>query len=267
MISLLFVLTGLMSQMAFAGSAGYKYDSVGDIVRNSSGECWRTSSWSSSNSIAECEGGEAPKVDGDADKDGVVDSMDKCPGTTNVTVDSKGCPRDGDNDGVADAKDRCPSTPAGVRVDMNGCDVNKDSDKDGIPDSADKCPGTAAGTVVNNTGCPLKANISLSNVRFNTATAVLDAESRTILDGIAKTLNANKHLNFEVAGHTDSTGSYAYNVDLSTKRANSVRKYLANKGVAANRLTAKGYGPDKPVASNSTKAGRHQNRRVELVAK
>lgn len=202
----------------------------------------------------------------DSDKDGVADSADKCPGTVSGTdVDSKGCARDTDNDGVADSRDKCPATLAGVKVDANGCDVNKDSDSDGIVDANDDCPGTASGTAVNKRGCELKANIKLDNVQFKTATAILSAESKGILDNIAQVLKENTHLKFEVAGHTDNTGDYNYNVKLSQERAQSVRNYLVDKGVAGNRLTASGYGPDKPVASNETRAGRSQNRRVELV--
>jgi OOP family OmpA-OmpF porin len=69
----------------------------------------------------------------------------------------------------------------------------------------------------------------------------------------------------EVAGHTDSTGSETYNQGLSERRANSVKDYLTSQGVTATRLSAKGYGEAQPVASNDTKEGRAENRRVELI--
>ena len=69
----------------------------------------------------------------------------------------------------------------------------------------------------------------------------------------------------EVAGHTDSTGAEEYNQGLSERRANSVKDYLVSKGVQAQRLQAKGYGESMPVASNDTKEGRAENRRVELI--
>jgi OOP family OmpA-OmpF porin len=69
----------------------------------------------------------------------------------------------------------------------------------------------------------------------------------------------------EVAGHTDSVGSEEYNQGLSERRANTVRDYLASKGINASRLTARGYGEGRPVASNDTSEGRQENRRVELV--
>ena len=69
----------------------------------------------------------------------------------------------------------------------------------------------------------------------------------------------------EVAGHTDSIGTDSYNMGLSLRRANAVRDYLISKGIAAENLTAKGYGESQPVADNQTAAGRFKNRRVELV--
>lgn len=263
---LLLLLSSATSSAIAAESTGYWYNSSGEIVRNSSGECWRTIYWSSSNAIAECEGGTTKKAEADSDNDGVVDSKDNCPGTAaGMTVDNNGCAKDSDKDGIADSNDKCPRTSAGIDVDSRGC--AKDSDNDGIANANDDCPNTARGTVVNTRGCKLAAaSISLNNVQFNTGTAILSSSSKTILDDVAKTLNDNPHLNFEVAGHTDNTGNYQYNVNLSESRATSVRDYLVNKGVAANRLVAKGYGPDKPVASNGTREGRSINRRVELVA-
>jgi outer membrane protein OmpA-like peptidoglycan-associated protein len=72
-------------------------------------------------------------------------------------------------------------------------------------------------------------------------------------------------VNIEVAGHTDSRGSDAYNIKLSQRRAEAVRDYLISKGIAADRLSAKGYGESQPVADNATDEGRFKNRRVELV--
>jgi OOP family OmpA-OmpF porin len=143
-----------------------------------------------------------------------------------------------------------------------------DEDNDGIMNAMDDCPNTPAGTAVNTRGCKLAAaSIKVDNVQFKTGTDVLNNESRQILDNVAQTLKQNPHLSFEIAGHTDSTGNYQANVNLSAKRANSVRQYLIDHGVAGNRLTARGYGPDKPVASNGSREGRAKNRRVELILK
>jgi len=93
----------------------------------------------------------------DSDNDGVVDSKDKCPNTpAGVKVDTNGCPIDSDKDGVADYLDKCPNTPADVKVDVNGCPL--DSDKDGVADYLDKCPNTPAGVKVDVNGCPLDSD-------------------------------------------------------------------------------------------------------------
>ena len=96
--------------------------------------------------------------DRDSDRDGVMDSVDACPGTpAGDAVDARGCslPKDADNDGVVDSADRCPNTPAGDRVDANGCSLPKDSDGDGVVDSADRCANTPAGDRVDANGCSL----------------------------------------------------------------------------------------------------------------
>ena len=96
----------------------------------------------------------APK---DADKDGVIDANDACPGTpAGERVDARGCviPKDADGDGVVDANDACPGTPAGTAVDSRGCPLPKDADKDGVVDANDRCPNTPAGTTVDANGCP-----------------------------------------------------------------------------------------------------------------
>ena len=84
------------------------------------------------------------------------------------------------------------------------------------------------------------------------------------MNDIAKIFIDNANYLVEVQGHTDNVGKYDYNVDLSERRAQAVRTYLINQGVPAERLTAHGYGPDKPIADNKTKAGRAKNRRVEF---
>jgi OOP family OmpA-OmpF porin len=109
------------------------------------------------------------------------------------------------------------------------------------------------------------ANVTLPGVNFATGTATLTQSSRFILDEVAATLADNPNVRVEVAGHTENTGPRALNERLSLQRAESVRTYLISKGISADRMTANGYAWDRPVASNSTKAGRAQNRRTELV--
>lgn len=198
----------------------------------------------------------------DSDGDGVNDDTDKCPGTPAGTpVDASGCEIDSDGDGVGDSKDKCPNTPAGAKVDENGCEL--DSDGDGVVDSQDKCPDTPKGDRVDATGCSFKEEIKLPGVVFETNKADLLPESIPILDGAVSTLKRYPDLKIEVAGHTDSQGADAYNLDLSKRRAATVMKYLQDNGVT-NALSSRGYGERQPVAPNNTAEGRQQNRRVVL---
>jgi outer membrane protein OmpA-like peptidoglycan-associated protein len=206
----------------------------------------------------------------DTDGDRVADGIDQCPNTpAGATVDATGCPTDNDKDGVFDGLDKCPGTPAGTEVDSSGCQRSKDTDGDGVDDTKDKCPGTAAGTRVDAAGCPIlfteaRTPVILRGVTFETGRSALKPESYTVLDIVAASLVANPDIRIEIAGHTDNTGSAATNERLSQARAEAVRAYLASKGVAPDRMVAKGYGPAVPVAPNTTVAGRAQNRRVEL---
>lgn len=255
---------------------GYWTSASGDILRNAYGQCWRTPGWTPENGVAEC--GDAPEAKPaepapaptpapavDSDGDGVVDGEDSCPNTpAGAEVDSKGCELDSDGDGVVNSKDKCPNTPAGSNVDANGCVVDGDDDGDGIANSKDKCPNSAAGEKVDSTGCKLEENIVLKGVNFENNSDVLKPESTATLDDVASTLKRYPEMKVEVAGYTDSRGTVKHNQALSQKRAKAVVKYLGEQGVNTANLTAKGYGPDAPVADNNTAEGRAANRRVEL---
>jgi OmpA-OmpF porin, OOP family len=178
---------------------------------------------------------------------------------------------DSDGDGVIDSLDKCPNTPRGVKVDRVGCPL--DSDRDGVPDYRDRCPGTPRGVKVDANGCPLPSKSAevtaegtwiYKDIQFEVNKADLRQSSLPVLDEIVGVLKAQPKLNVEIQGHTDSTGAHDYNVGLSQRRANSVKAYLVSKGIDSSRMTTKGYGPDRPIASNKTKAGRARNRRVEL---
>jgi len=94
----------------------------------------------------------------------------------------------------------------------------------------------------------------------------LTPEAQARLDAFADKLKAdNRNVYVEVQGHTDATGAKDYNYKLGEERAEAVRRYLNQKGVALNRMNTIPYGPDAPVASNNDKAGRQQNRRVVLI--
>ena len=238
----------------------------------------------------------------DTDKDGVPDYLDECPNTPAEAighVDAKGCELDSDGDGVKDYLDRCPGTPAGASVDRNGCELDTDgdgvpdwrdecprtdkhaighvdskgcdldSDGDGVPDWKDECPMVAG--VKENKGCPeVKREIrqllkkAMQGIEFETAKATIKPASYPLLDQIAQQFIENPSFIIEVQGHTDNTGKADKNLELSQARADAVRDYLISKGVPAERMTARGYGQDRPIADNSTKAGRAKNRRVEF---
>ena len=200
----------------------------------------------------------------DTDNDGIADKDDECPEVAGKP-ELKGCP-DADNDGIADKDDKCPQQ-AGPK-ENNGCPW-PDRDGDGVLDKDDECPDVK-GTVANN-GCPevtqevqKKLNDFAKTILFDLGKATIKPESADVLDNIVKVLNEFKKAKFSVEGYTDSTGNKAKNIKLSEARANSVKDYLVAKGIAADRLSAKGFGPEKPVADNKTKAGREQNRRVEI---
>lgn len=210
----------------------------------------------------------------DNDSDGIGDANDACPGDAEDRDgfrDEDGCPDpDNDGDGILDAKDKCPDQaedPDGYQ-DQDGC-PDPDNDGDGVNDAADTCPDTPAGVKVDKDGCPqaaeIKAAMTLKGVRFKTGSAQLDPSSVTVLEEVAASLKAWPMVRVEVQGHTDNVGAAEANRNLSAQRAETVREYLIAAGVEPARLTAVGYGEDLPVADNTTEAGRQTNRRVELV--
>jgi len=208
----------------------------------------------------------------DTDGDGVPDYLDLCPNTPKDAikfVDKNGCTLDTDGDGVPDYLDKCPNTPVEARgkVDQNGCP--RDIDGDGIPDYLDKCP-TIPGVASNN-GCPeIKKEIktlfkkALQGIQFESGKDLIKKKSFPILDQIATVLKTNPTYLIEIKGHTDNVGDPKFNQILSQKRAESVRKYLVDKGIEEKRMTAKGFGETVPVATNKTAGGRTLNRRVEF---
>ncbi|MDP3775197.1 MAG: thrombospondin type 3 repeat-containing protein [Gemmatimonadales bacterium] len=207
----------------------------------------------------------------DTDGDGVLDNADRCPGSPAGTpVDANGCPRDIDGDGVADNLDRCANTAAGTQVDATGCPVQRDADGDGVIDANDRCANTARTARVDANGCPLAelpaagATMILRNINFAVGGARLTPSSLATLDGIAAAIVATPGSRWEIGGYTSAVGTAALNQRLSQARAQSVMDYLVSKGVARDQLTAVGYGPQRPVAPNTTAAGRAQNRRVEI---
>lgn len=103
-----------------------------------------------------------------------------------------------------------------------------------------------------------------SGITFPVDSSAIQPQFRTTLDQVAQTLSSYNQTYIDVYGHTDSTGSDAYNQSLSERRAQSVADYLAMRGVARARMGVRGFGESQPIASNDSEAGRAQNRRVEI---
>ncbi len=232
------------SHEAFAEDSGYWGTTSGKVWRSGFGGCWRSSNWTPEMADEDC---------GSVTEEAPVEED-----TAYYWAD------DQDRDGVNDADDRCPFTPEGVAVDSNGC--ANDNDGDGVPDYLDQCPETPLGTVVDTNGCA-RTLVTLSGIHFEFDSARLTSEARSILDRASPSIQANPSTNISVEGHTDSTGSDSYNLDLSQRRAKSVVDYLISHGVSSSRLDPVGKGESYPITSNDTREGRHQNRRVEVIAR
>ena len=199
----------------------------------------------------------------DTDKDGIFDDKDKCPDMPGYP-ELDGCPYpDRDKDGVTDNKDRCPDEPGSTKND--GCPI-VDRDGDGVPDATDRCPDTPG--PASNYGCPEDVKTKLTyiakNIYFHVDKATLQDISFEPLNQLADILTRYPNAKLTIEGHTDNTGSNAHNLTLSNNRAKAVVDYLVSKGIDASRLTAVGFGEEKPVTTNKTAEGRTLNRRVEL---
>jgi OOP family OmpA-OmpF porin len=209
---------------------------------------------------------------------------------------------DADKDGVGDETDLCPGTPAGTAVNSRGCPIGGDSDGDGVADDVDRCPGTSAGATVDKSGCPTgvqpggpagdkpssaKAGSKpvdtpaagaegestangrkFDDVHFEFDRSNVGAAGASLLDGAASTIGGlvrnNAKVKVELSGHTDWVGTEAYNQALSERRANAVKEYLVRKGIDARRIRTSAYGETRPIATNETPEGRAQNRRTEV---
>ncbi|MCS3904352.1 OOP family OmpA-OmpF porin [Methylohalomonas lacus] len=226
-----------------ADDVGYWNSSSGKVWRSGFGECWRGGHWTPDMATEACDPDlmaqaepDPEPQEQDADGDGVPDGRDACPGTPpGVKVDSRGCPLDADGDGVADYLDRCANTPANTEVDEHGCPL--------------------AGTKI----------FTIEGVHFAFDRSELRSEARSTLDEAIRVLRDNQGVTVAITGHTDSTGSDAYNQDLSKRRAQSVHDYMVARGIDANRLRAYGRGEAEPIRTNQTGEGRAENRRVEFV--
>lgn len=221
-------------------------DDDGDGIKNSADDCPMTAGLAALNGCP------------DADNDGIKDSDDACPNVAGVAA-LKGCP-DADGDGVTDANDACPNA-AGTAA-LNGC---PDADGDSVADKDDKCPGVAG--PASNNGCPEYPLSMLAdyNINFDLEKYNIDSQDVQRLSTVIKVLLANSDANISIQGHADNTGEESFNNPLSNNRASSIKEYLVNVGIDADRLSTKAFGESMPKASNSSEEGRAINRRVEFI--
>jgi OOP family OmpA-OmpF porin len=200
---------------------------------------------------------------------------------TEETMIAKELPKpvDSDSDGVTDDRDKCPGTPAGIKVDRNGCPVKPvkelpkpgDSDSDGVTDDKDKCPGTSAGVRVDRNGCPVVIGESASFeyiILFDLDSAQIRSEyyrdARQALDFMAQHPEAEL-VKVYIEGHADSTGPEVYNYKLSMRRAIEVEELLVDElGIDADIIELAAFGEKYPTASNETQRDRQKNRRAVI---
>jgi len=217
----------------------------------------------------------------DRDGDGLLDDVDQCPDDPedfDKFKDEDGCPDpDNDEDGILDVDDLCPNDPEDKDgwEDEDGC-PDPDNDKDRILDNDDRCPNEpeTRNGFEDEDGCPDRGRVILTGTKieildkvfFEYNKAVIKSESYPILDAVSATLEGNPDIQLiEVQGHTDEQGNDAYNLDLSNKRAASVRQYMIDKGIAPDRLESQGYGETQPLENKKTQSAYAKNRRVEFL--
>ncbi|ACY14280.1 OmpA family protein [Haliangium ochraceum] len=216
--------------------------------------------------------------DRDNDGDGINDDQDACPlkaETQNGFQDDDGCPdvADSDGDGLADDVDACPEQAEDMDSfqDEDGCPEENDRDGDTVLDRQDTCPDEPGKPEFE--GCPTKPGAALRDgsieiiekVYFPNNQARILPRSFPVLKEVARVLNNHPDIELRVEGHTDDRGNDTYNRKLSQRRADSVVAFLVEQGIAAERLSAKGFGEERPIADNASAQGRDQNRRVEFV--
>ena len=208
----------------------------------------------------------------DTDQDGVMDQLDIEPNTpAGVMVYGNGKAVDSDKDGLADYRDKCPLEYGPIS--NEGCPFNIDSVGDGIMDGKDLCPNVIG--TIENKGCPksedgkpsnINQQIGLlaANIYFYTNSDKIKNISFSTLGEIIRLMEQVPNIKFLIEGHTDDRNSNRYNLYLSQRRANAVRKYMIRQGIIGERLKSKGYGETRPKFSNQNPGGRQLNRRVEI---
>jgi outer membrane protein OmpA-like peptidoglycan-associated protein len=214
----------------------------------------------------------------DRDRDGLLDPVDRCPELGPLPHPDParpGCPDgDDDGDGIRNQLDACPRQRPAPEPDpaRPGCPAG-DRDKDRIVDPTDACPeepGIKSADPKRN-GCPALVEVEPDRLRtlaplfFATGEERILPESEPLLRDIAEALRQNPTLRISIEGHTDDTGTDAHNLELSRRRAESVRRALVELGIDGARLEARGFGRSRPVVPGATAEAREKNRRVELI--
>ncbi|MEA3371006.1 MAG: TolC family outer membrane protein [Campylobacterota bacterium] len=199
----------------------------------------------------------------DVDEDNIADNQDLCDNSLlENNIMPYGCKkisRDGDGDGVVDSKDMCPLTPKNVKVYPNGCAV--DNDMDGVKDYKDQCLETPMGYEVNDVGCAISLNLG---VNFKHQSDIIEKNSYDNIDKLATFVKRNSNYKLNIIGHTSSIGDEKFNMQLSKKRALSVKRVLVEFGVSPETITTEGRGEYDPISDDSSAAGELLNRRVEI---
>lgn len=253
-------------------------DMDGDGILNEPDNCPRTSNPDQRDSDGD---GRGDLCSDDLDGDGIANSVDRCPEVPEDDdgwEDTDGCPDlDNDRDGLEDDVDQCPNRAEDIDgwEDEDGC-PDVDNDGDGVFDSVDQCPLDPEDLDNDRDadGCPEEDSLvrvtaeqleitQQVNFATNSANIVGDI-SFAILDEVAQVLFDYPEMFVRIEGHTDSQGAANYNLSLSQDRADAVRAYLIERGIAADRMNAVGYGEESPIDDNGTASGRAANRRVEF---
>jgi outer membrane protein OmpA-like peptidoglycan-associated protein len=179
----------------------------------------------------------------DRDGDRVLDNDDFCPDV--FGEQPRGCPQvcidDNDGDGLTNTEDSCvddPETRNGFE-DGDGC-------PDEVPPELDDLAGIMEG------------------IQFDTDKDTIKGESKTNIDNAVTVMKKYPTIRVRIVGHTDNQGGYKHNLDLSRRRAESVEKYMVDAGIDTDRIETAGVGPDQPIDTNDTPAGRQKNRRIEF---
>lgn len=219
--------------------------------------------------------------DDDNDNDGVIDKRDDCPmdpEDKDGFEDGDGCPEnDNDKDGIVDAKDKCPNEPEDKDgfEDEDGC-PDDDNDKDGVPDAKDLCPDEpeTVNNYADHDGCPDAEQIRVmgdkivldDRVHFRTNSHIIRGVSYPLLERLSRLVVEHpEYTHIAIEGHADARGDEKFNKDLSQKRAESVLEFMVEHGVERDRLSAQGFGSERPLVDAKSEHAYLLNRRVEFV--